>query len=180
MPKKQRRKLAAQLAALFHDHLIERSLLTLHRGRKMRTQLDDLSKTERQAFLKAAAIVYLVGADPREFIAAQFQAWEAYSQAFGKYILPHPTTLSTLGAQARYAQYKKQQEARANRKSPVKEKSLKEHYREERKLAGLVRIMRKPPEDILTQRPEEFTPDFLRVRGVWKVVKELYQERTAV
>lgn len=178
MTKKKRHHLAAQLAGLFQDHLIERTYVTKHKGRKVRTLLEDLSKTERAAFLRAATTVYYMGADPKEFVTAQFQAWEGYSQAFGRYVLPHPSTLATLGAQARYVTYAQQKKDRIARKSPIKEKALKGHYREDRKLAGLVKYMRMPPEDILTQRPEEFTPDFLRAKGVWKIVKLLFGERT--
>ncbi len=178
MTKQKRKKIASQLASLFQGHMIERTIMTRHKGRKVRTELSDLSVNERRAFRRAASFVYQFKIDPREFVTAQFQAWEGYSQLFGKYVLPHPSTLGTLGAQARYFTYAQQKQDRIARKSPVKQKTLKGHFREDRKLAGLVKHMRKPPEDILTQRPEEFSTDFLKAKGVWGVVRALYEERT--
>lgn len=152
-------------------------MVTQHRGRKVRTLLEDMSKSERAAFMRAATTVYYMDADPKEYVTAQFQAWAGYSQALGKYILPHPSTLATLGGQARYLTYKHQQQEREDRGSPIKEKMLGEHTREERKLSGLVKIMRKPPEDVLTSRPEEFTKSFLKAKRIWSVVKDLWLER---
>lgn len=176
MKPKARRKLATQLAALFHDHLIEKTMTTLHKGRKVRTALADLTRAERTALLRAASTVYYLDADPREYITAQFKAWEKYSQMLGKYILPHPSTLSTIGAQVRYMEFKKSQEEDKDRNAPT-EKFLKEFYREDRHLAGLVRMTRQMEQDVLAKQPEEFSRAYLKYKGVWPVVKELWIER---
>lgn len=174
----KKRAIAEKLLRLYYANIFakseERGYTTNRRHQKT---LADLSDTERRHFILTAKQVKLVGADPREYIIAQFQAFKEYSQVFGKFVYPMPHQLASIAALARYERYKGQQELRSARKAPVVTSTSSGFFSEERRLAGLVRAMRSTPDDVLTTMPEEFTRAFLQHMKVWPVVEQLWNER---
>lgn len=167
--------LAQTLCTLYYDAL--RAALAGVHGHGVITMekrnLDQIDGVARRQFRKAAEACAQVGADPREYIIAQFHRWAEVSALKNKVLVPQPGHLSSLGAQARYVQYKLRKTERESRRAPVvKADSSRKFFREERKLSGLVRMLRVMPEDVLTERPEEFTSEFLRHKQVWDLVKD--------
>lgn len=149
-------------------------LLTMH----LNSSYDTIDKTAQREFRKAAEACIQVGAEPREFVAAQFKRWGEISQYKNKVLLPMPQHLASVGAQARFIQYKLQKAERSDRQILPDKSHTREFFVENRKLKGLVRVTRQPEEDVLTERPEEFSKQFLKHKGVWRLVEEIWNERT--
>ena len=179
--KELRKDLAEQIIKLYYASVFQKGKLRENPNvpRVHSKKLKELSPTERKHFLKTAEVVALMKAEPREYVIAQFQAFSEYGNAIGRYILPMPHQLHTLAATVRYQRYKGQQEMRKSREAPVTEKVTKGFFREERRLSGLARMNRCTPDDVLTEKPEEFSKEFLKAKGVWPLVKDVYAERSA-
>lgn len=171
---------AAEMAMYFYEALRTSRKLDRLCGAILHPPVwGDLNGVERRAFRRAAEAALRLGANPREYVIAQFQSFAGFSQHLGRVVLPTPHCLATVAAQARYTQYKLSQEARAQRQAPLEPEHKVTYYRDERKLKGLARMHRIPPEDILTEQPEEFSQEFLKNRGVWPLVQNLWHERRA-
>jgi len=174
---------ATELCALYYDALRSAMLgMNLHRasrGVNFESNYATLDGVAKRAFRNAAAAAMQVGAEPREYVVAQFQRWAEISQWKGKTLLPMPTHLASLGAQARYIQFKLQKAARTDRAPKASDSAHREFFREERKLKGLVRMLRNTPEDVLAESPEEFSREFLEHKMVWPLVQVRWQERRA-
>lgn len=173
---KKQKKLAQIIATMYQSKLIEIKLSSWRGHQRVHVQLENLTPVERRAFMRAALVVQQLDADPKDYVMAQFKAWEMYSQYKNKFMLPSPGTLQTLGSQARYLAYLQQRERKLD---PREAKMVtKKFFRDERKLKGLCQILRVPPEDVLTKQPEEFSEAFLKAKHVWPLVKETYRERS--
>lgn len=174
-----RKRIAKKLARAYQAHVMQVSMLNRTNGRRTHTKFADLGETDRKHFLKCADVCIAVDAKPKDYIIAQFKAFQRYSTFAGRVLMPMPSQLHSLGAQLRYAQFCQEEHEHQARSANVAEKAVQGHYREDRKLAGLVRITRMNPEDILTERPEEFSPAYLKAKGVWNLVEDIYHERVA-
>ena len=129
--------------------------------------------------MKAALACDGIDAQPKKFIIAQFDKFSTYGGYRKKRMFPQPHQLHGLAAQARYIEWKSEQQARdARAVSSVKSAHGRGHFAaEERRLKGFMRMMRATPHEVLTERPEEFTPEFLEHKHVWDLVEELYEQR---
>lgn len=131
------------------------------------------------AFEKSAVACLGIDAPPKHFILAQFDKFEEYGRHMRRTLYPQPHHLHGVRAMARFADYDAKREARAKR-APQKEGRMERggaFALEERKLKSLMRVLRAPDTDVLVDRPEEFSPDFLEHKGVWDLVSEMYAER---
>lgn len=146
--------------------------------KKKVTTLDGLDKKTRAAFLAAASICIDTNADARDFIVAQFAMLAAAGAYHGKVMVPTPYQLGTLAAHARYLQYMAREAERLARVDDDEERDEKQRwFVEERKLRGYSRMQRRDPVEVLTEQPEQFSRDFLKHKGVWHVVRDLWDER---
>jgi hypothetical protein len=171
------KNLTRALFELYYDMLFTK-LIT---GRHFRRQIPNYKAQPAsivQAFTKAAESCAMIQADPKEYIKAQFHMFERYSQYRKRLILPQPAHLHGLGAQARWAEFHHANEAMAQRSHVGLKKAVKEFFREERKLSGLMRVLKMESAEVLAERPGDFSIEFLRHRGVWKLVKERFYEQT--
>jgi len=132
----------------------------------------------QKAFMTAAHDCIGAGAQSKRWVRAQFVKFEEYSQHYKRKLVPQPAQLFGLAAQHRYVQYVSQLEERKQRADVEPHRIHEKYKREYRKLQRLVRVMRVTESDVLIERPEEFTPDFLDHLGVWDLVCETYAERT--
>jgi hypothetical protein len=179
---KQVRALAATLCDLYFAAL--RRTMQEHtrgsRGGVMAMRLvqeyASLDAVNQRYFRRAADACLQLDADPREYVTAQFRRWSEMSQRTGKVLLPQPSHLVSLGAQARFLQYKLQKTHRHDRLT-VPETQQRSFFTDDRRLKGLVRVLRLPEEDILTSRPAEFSKEYLQHRGVWSLVADNWFEQ---
>jgi hypothetical protein len=170
MSKEQRRALAEQIYLLYNAML----LTQIHRGQKKTTvPFEKVAERVVEWFHKAADDCHEADAKPKQWIEAQFTRFELFSRKFGKHLLPQPHQLCGPAAQVRFKTFKDS----LTRRPSCEDRALKKHSREERKLKGLIRITRQLESDVLLARPEEFTPDFLRHKGVWNYVESKYRSR---
>lgn len=140
--------------------------------------LDDVDKSSRRAFLAAATAALELGADAREFVVAQFSKWREASAYHRKFLLPSPQHMGTLGARVRYLQHKVSAETRRSRAVTIDEQPAgKRFYVEERQLRGLARVQRADPADVLADQPDRFSREFLKHKGAWEAVKDVWEER---
>jgi len=171
-------KLAAGLCDLYNDMLVAR---IFQGAGVVFDSFADLTPTYQRYFREAARSCIASKAEPREYVMAQFAAFERYGR-FAKakrQMLPQPNQLFGLGAMARYAEWSAAQEKSRRRRPEAHAAQLKQHFREQRKLDGLCRHRRLPESEVLAESPGEFTPDFLRHKNVWHFVKELYRRQSA-
>lgn len=144
-------------------------------GRVVKSDLSYAATESAKHFRRAARYCAQLEADPHEYVAAQFSRMEEMSSHLGRVVIPTPAHISTLAAQVRYVEYKRQKAERRDR--AVAKPDDRSWYREERKLRGLARVMRKGEDDVLAERPEEFSREFLEHRGIWDLVREDWEER---
>lgn len=175
-----RRRVAEQLCSLYHDAL--RTTVSQTAGAPVRLvsrDLDSVDATSRRSFLKAATSCIELGADPREFVVAQFSAFRNASAYHKKFLLPQPSMFASLGARVRYLQFKATSTTRLARRPPEAEdrNARRRFFVEERELKGLARMQRRDPSDVLTETPERFSREFLEHKGVWDVVRDIWEER---
>jgi hypothetical protein len=130
------------------------------------------------AFQKAAISCFGVGARPLDWVEAQFVKFEEYRQWFGKLIFPQPQQLHGLNAQARYVQWFAEQRKEKHREERKQRPVVKGFKIEERNLRQLCKTMRLPEIDVLCEKPEQFSIEFLRHKAVYKVVKKKRLELT--
>jgi hypothetical protein len=178
--KSEKREIAEQLCVLYHEAVRNAvSVLSATVGGGMPSRkLDDLDKTARRAFMQTAQACIDLKAEPREFIVAQFAMWRSASAYHKKLLLPQPPNLASLAARVRYLQHKANAEIRISRKPQPEEGDGKNRFfTEERHLRGLARMQRRDPVEVLTEQPEQFSSDFLRHKGVWDVVQDLWEDR---
>lgn len=141
-------------------------------------KFSELDKAARVPFMAAARICILAEATPREFIVAQFAAWRAASAFHQKMLWPNPGQLGSFAAHVRYLQHKAREAVRVTRVSVIEEQDEERRwFVEERKLKGFSRTFRRDPVEVMTERPEEFSREFLEHKGVWDVVADLWDER---
>ena len=175
MGKREQKRIAVELHALYHDKLLSQIHLQAYAPP---SPFREESRSIRDCFMRAANGCNGVGALPKTYINAQFAKFQQYSSHFKRRIFPQPHHLSGLGAQARCVEYLVDQEDRNARKARPSGRAIaKKFFSEERKLKGMMRMMRSPASDVLTERPEEFTPEFLDHKNVWDLVEDLYEKR---
>lgn len=177
-----KREIAEQICTLYHE-AIRGEVARATRASSTRVmpsrKLDEVDKSTRRAFFAAARACLELEADAREYIVSQFSAWREASAYHKKLMWPSPQHLGTLGARVRYLQFKSREATRNARITVVDEQTTKSRwYIEDRKLRGMARMQRRDPIDILTEQPEQFSRGFLKHKGVWKVVKDLWEERS--
>ena len=131
------------------------------------------------AFEKSAIACLGIDAAPKHFILAQFDKFEEYGRHLRRTIYPQPHHLHGVRAMARFADYDARKVAKALRAPKAEGRAERGGVfaLEERKLKSLMRVLRVPDTDVLCERPEEFSPDFLEHKGIWDLVSELYAER---
>lgn len=140
--------------------------------------LDAVDDSDRKCFMRAAQICIDEGADAREFIVAQFACWREASAYHKKFMIPSPHHLGKEGARIRYLQHKVTAEMRKSRVATIDKQDRKRRfYVEERQLGGIARVQRADPADVLAEQPERFSREFLEHKGIWKAVKDLWEER---
>lgn len=170
MSAEERKALAEQIYVLYNAKL----LTQVHAGRKKgTTPFAKVLARVVQWFTKAAEDCHSAGASAKQWVEAQFIRFQLYSRKLNRHILPQPYQLCGEAAVMRYTMFKDSLQRRPDRQ----DKAFELHAREERKLKGLVRVCRQLESDILFARPEEFTPGFLRHKGVWNLVESKYQRR---
>ena len=172
------KKMAKQIAKLYQQHVISRNMQAVKRAaRLVETPWEALSKTDRAHFKRAAHMALALEATPREFVISQFKGFDELSRRMGRYVMPLPSQLSSLGAQIRYVQYKGQQSMETDRHDLPKSRMAKEFFSENRKLSALAKRLRTTEEEVLASQPETFTEAFLRARGVWSVVADQWRDK---
>lgn len=176
-----KREVADELCVLYHEAIrAEVARTTKASGTRVKPSLKlvDLDKADRVYFLRAARACIELDADPREFIVAQFAMWREASAYYKKLLWPMPLHLGKLSARVRYLQHKAREDLRLSRVSEVEDQDDKRRwFVEERNLKSLARVGRRDPIDILTEQPEEFSRAFLKHKGVWDVVADVWEER---
>lgn len=179
--KSAKREVAEQLCALYYEAIRNETSRVLsrekHRGLQSK-KLSDLDSAARRAFMAAAEACIEMEADPREYIVSQFAAWRDSSAFHGRVMWASPQQMSTLAARVRFLQFKAREAERAARVTTLEpQEDRKRWFVEERKLRGLARMQRRDPLDVLTEQPEQFSRDFLKYKGVWDVVEDIWEER---
>lgn len=180
--KSTRRAVAEELCVLYHEAIrSEVAKVTKSSAKRVvatRT-LDEIDKSARRAFLTAASICIEMEADARDFVVAQFATWREASAYHKKLLWPSPHHLATLAARVRYLQHQSREQFRADRVMKNEDTDDKRRwFVEERQLKGLARVQRRDPLEVLTEQPERFSREFLKHKGVWNVVKDLWEERS--
>jgi hypothetical protein len=140
----------------------------------------DLNKPDRRAFITAAGICIELDADAREYIVAQFAMMRAAGAYIGRILIPSPYQLSTPAARVRYIKHAASEDERHARVAASVDEDQDESrrwYVEERKLRGFSRMQRRDPIEVMTEQPEQFSRDFLKHKGVWDVVRDIWDER---
>ncbi len=98
--------------------------------------------------------------------------FEEFTRFLGKRIVPQPTQLFGINAQARYAQWWKEREEDEERSERKAKKVVRGAFTlDERNLKALMRSMRLPESDVLCEKPDEFSIGFLKSKGVYSVVR---------
>jgi len=177
----RRREVAGELCILYHE-AIRSEVANATKASAKRVmpsrKLDEVDKPTRKAFFAAARCCIELEADPREYIVAQFGMWREASAFYKKLLWPMPTHLGTLAARVRFLQHKAREEIRVDRVCEVEDQDDKRRwFVEERQLKSIARMQRRDQVDVLTEQPEEFSRDFLKHKGVWDVVCDLWEER---
>jgi hypothetical protein len=179
----EKRTVAQDLCVLYHEAV--RSVVARETKasatRIMPTRtLDEVDASARKAFLSAATICIELGADARDFIAAQFALWREASAFHKRLLMPSPQHMATLAARVRYLQHQAREQIRVSRvitRDDDGGDSTKKWFVEERRLKGLARMQRRDPLEVLTEQPEQFSREFLKYKDVWNVVKDVWEER---
>lgn len=130
----------------------------------------------QQAFVKSAQSANGVGASPREWIEAQFAKFEEFSAFLNRKIIPQPQQLYGLTAQARFLDWKRETIAEKSRDYHGHQSFGAKFKTDKRKLKSLARVLRMPESDVLVEKPEEFSREFLKHRGVLTLVEERLEE----
>jgi len=176
---------AEEICVLFHE-AVRSEVANLTRGGRTRAvpsrTLDEVDKSARRAFLAAATAAIELGADAREYVVAQFASWRAASAFHGKFLLPSPHHMGSTAARIRYLQHRANAEVRRSRMVTFDEgerSGRKRFFVEERELAGLARVRRIDPTEVLADQPERFSREFLEHKGAWPAVKDIWAERRA-
>lgn len=179
--KSEKRLVAEQLCVLYYEAIRNETSRVLSREKKRGLQskkLSDVDSSARRSFIEAAAACIELEADPREYVVAQFAAWRDSSAFHGKVIWASPQQMSTLAARVRYLQHQAREKIRMSRIGKNEDQDENRRwYVEERRLRGLARMQRRDALDVLTEQPEQFSRDFLKHKGVWDVVQDLWEER---
>ena len=177
----RKRKIAEEICVLFHEALRSELASKTHGGRARTISthtLDEVDKSARRSFLAAARACIELDADPREYVVAQFAKWREASAYHQKFLLPSPQHMGTLAARVRYLQHQAANEIRRSRVATIEpQEDRKRFFVEERKLRGLARMQRRDVVDVLTEQPNQFSREFLKHKGVWGVVEDLWNER---
>jgi len=178
MEASQLKSLARKLYLHYHSKLMAETAFTGTLDNSMFETLDSQPLKVQTSFQKASSSCGGVGAKPRDYIEAQFVMFEAYTRFVGKRIVPQPTQLFGLNAQARYVQwYKEREEGEDRDERKAKGKVVRGKFTlDERNLKALMRSMRLPETDVLCEKPDEFTIPFLREKGIYRMVRARRRE----
>jgi hypothetical protein len=177
----EKRALAHEICVLYHEAVRAEVAALTKGGRRHKPSrgLEDVDRSTRRAFLAAAVIALEEDADARDFVAAQFAMWRSASAFHKKFMIPSPQQMGTEGARVRYLQHKVNAEVRRSRVVTVDEQDAPQRfYVEERQLRGLARVQRSDPADVIADQPERFSREFLKHKGAWGAVKDVWEERT--
>ena len=120
-------------------------------------------------FIKAHRLIEAEGHDWREYMRAQFEAWNGPPNTY-----PFPQQLYTDSAIQRFARWKfEQEEEKEYFEAQPKVNGQRFKY-DRLKLKRLKLAHHKPGRRILLMFPTEFSKDFLVKRGVWDEVKSTW------
>lgn len=180
----RKREVANEICVLYHEAVRAEVAAQTKGGRVNHAPrdatLDSVDESDRRWFIRAARICIEEGADAREFIVAQFARWREASAYHKKFMLPSPHHLGKQGARVRYLMHKVNAEVRRSRAVTVDEQpSQQRFYVEERQLKGMARVQRADPADVIAEQPERFSREFLKHKGVWEAVQDVWVERMA-
>lgn len=174
----EKKKTAKSLHRMYNSVLISRQTRFAYNPAP---KLVDEPEGVQTAFKKSALACLGIDARPKLFIIAQFEKFDEYGRFKKRTMYPQPQHLHGVQAMARYVDYAAKQEAAKRRQPNKRDQATRDttYGLEERKLKSLMRVLRVPDTDVLCDRPEEFSRGFLEHRGVWDLVSETYEERTA-
>jgi len=103
--------------------------------------------------------------------------FEEFTRFLGKRIVPQPSQLFGLNAQARYAQWRSEREQEDYRDERKERKVVRGSFTlDERNLKALMRSLRLPETDVLVEKPEEFSIPFLKSKGIYQLVRRRRSE----
>lgn len=171
------KQIARQLFSHYHAKLMAETSFMGTLDNSQFSTLDAEPAKVQTSFQKASLSCAGVGAKPRDYIEAQFVMFEKFTQFFGRRVVPQPTQLFGINAQARYAQWFKEREDDEERSERKTKKVVRGKYTlDERNLKALVRSLRMPETDVLCEKPDEFSVDFLKQKGVYSIVKARRRE----
>lgn len=98
--------------------------------------------------------------------------FESYTRWIGRRVVPQPSQLFGLAAQARYAQWASDRADEARSDRDKKDVIVRGFTIEERNLRALCKSLRLPPHDVLVKKPDQFPVRFLKHKGVYRLVRE--------
>lgn len=129
-------------------------------------------KSSRQPFMAAAASCKEIGADPREYVQAQFVKFDKLSDYRQEKLLPLPCHLAGPVACATLVAFRAELEEHQARRGPAPKTDFGV---EEARLRGLAEFNGTIATRILLTMPTQFSKAFLKSKGVWQDVKDRYQ-----
>lgn len=134
------------------------------------------SEAVQKSFKKAALSCSSFGARPKDWVEAQFAKFEEWGQYLDKNLTPQPFQMFGMNAAARYAQWKQERRDEARREKSKTKTVSNAFVLEERNLKTMVRSMRTSEIDVLCEKPDQFSVEFLKSKGVYKAVKAKRRE----
>lgn len=103
--------------------------------------------------------------------------FESYTRFIGKAIVPQPSQLFGMNAQARYVQWTKDRDEDEDREERKTKKVVRGAFTlDERNLKALMRSLRLPETDVLCEKPDEFSIGFLKQKGLYSIVRDRRRE----
>lgn len=168
-----RGKLTRKIKIIYAEAVFTR--LNRYAKKSPNVLLSRMTKVTEAKFRKAAHDCARVGADPLEWVGAQFDAFDAAGAFMRKILLPRPSHLAGLKAEQRWRirnegkrtmQSEGEAIARDRRSRPGGEgpidveKQVRESFRDERKLENLSRVLGVSPLEVLRRFPKEFSSEF--------------------
>jgi hypothetical protein len=170
------KKLSRQLFKHYHAKLMAETTFMGTLDNSLFDSLEAQPNKVQTQFQKAAMSCAGVGARASEWIESQFDKFEEFTKFLGKRLVPQPGQIFGLTAQARYVQWKRDQADQDHRDKRSATHLVDPHKLEERNLKALMRSMRVPELDVLCEKPDEFSVEFLKSKGIYGVVKKKRRE----
>lgn len=171
------KQLARKLFRHYHAKLMAETSFLGTLDNSQFSTLDAEPAKVQTSFQKASLSCAGVGARPRDYIEAQFVMFEEFTRFLGRRIVPQPTQLFGMNAQARYVQWAKERDDEDERSKRKTRRVVRGSFTlDERNLKALMRSLRLPATDVLCEKPDEFSVAFLKHKGVYSIVRERRRE----